>query len=270
MTVSIKLVAIDLDGTLLRSDRTISKENKQAILAAKEAGVKVVLTTGRPLKATEHYLEECQLMEPGDYCITYNGGLIQKTDTGEVLRKTIMSHDDVLEVHQLLEKLNLPMSAVGMDSIYETPHPEGKPSLYREIQPLLDIKEDVEPNDIPDIAKVVSSRSVEEIDGAISNIPSHFYDKYTIVKSQPTLVEFMTKGVHKANGLRMMSELLDITQDEMMAIGDMENDATMIEYAGMGVAMGNADERIKELSQYVTKSNDDHGVAHAITKFVLN
>lgn len=268
--MSIKLVAIDLDGTLLRSDHTISEENKEAIAKAKEAGVKVVITTGRPLKATELYLEECHLQEPGDYCITYNGGLIQKNDTGEVLDATQMSADDVKDIHHLLTQLDLPMSAVGMNAIFETPHKEGKPSFYREIQPLLEIKEDVDIKDIPEISKIVSARTVEEIDNKISRIPESFYNRFTIVKSRPVLLEFMPKGVHKANGLKFLSQELNIKPEEMMAIGDMENDYTMIEYAGYGVAMGNGDQRIKDTAQYVTKSNNEHGVAHAIEKFVLN
>lgn len=268
--MSIKIVAIDLDGTLLQSDRTISQENKDAILKAKEAGVKVVLTTGRPLKATELYLEECQLMDEGDYGITYNGGLIQETKSGKILTKIAMADSEVKEVYELLETLNLPMSAVGFDKIHETPHEDGRPSLYREIQPLLAVEENTKVDELPTIVKIVSARTVEEIDAAIEKIPASYFDKFMIVKSQPTLLEFMTQGVHKANGLKKLGEELGITKDEIMAIGDMENDATMIEYAGIGVAMGNADQKIKDLSQFVTKTNDEHGVAHAIQKFVLD
>lgn len=269
MNLTIKLIAIDLDGTLLRSDKTISQTNKEAILAAKDKGLKVVLTTGRPLKATNPYLEECQLKEPGDYCITYNGGLIQKTDTEEVIYQKTLSHQDALDIHELFTDLEMPASAVGMDAIYEPPHPENKPSLYREIQPMLEVKEDFNPEDFPAISKMVSARAPEEVDQAIEKIPSKYFDRFMIVKSQPTLVEFMPKGIHKANGLQMLGDKLGIKADEMMAIGDMENDATMIDYAGLGVAMGNADQKIKDMSQFVTKSNDDHGVAFAIEELIL-
>ncbi len=83
----IKLVAIDLDGTLLNSQKEISLRNKQALMAAKQAGVKVVICTGRPLAAIGPYLEELGLQEEGDYSITFNGGLVQKNDTGPLLRK---------------------------------------------------------------------------------------------------------------------------------------------------------------------------------------
>lgn len=268
--MTIKLIAIDLDGTLLQTDKTISQTNKDAILAAKEKGIKVVLTTGRPIKATEHYLEECQLKDAGDYCITYNGGLVQKTDTGEVLRQDALDHKDTLDIHALLSDLDLPMSAVGIDAIYEPAHPEGKPSLYREIQPLLEVKEDFNPADLPDIYKIVSARNVEEVDAAIKKFPADYFERFSVVKSQPILVEFMPKGIHKASGLEVLAQELGIEAENIMAIGDMDNDETMIKYAGTGVAMGNADPKIKDIAQFVTKTNDDHGVAYAIEKFVLN
>ena len=268
--MSIKLIAIDMDGTLLRSDKTISEESKRAITAAKESGMKVVITTGRPLKATELFLEECQLQDPGDYSITFNGGLIQKNDTGEVLSAASLSSKDVNDIYHLLNELDLPMSAVGYNAIFETSHAEGKPSFYREIQPLLEVKEGISVEDIPEVTKIVTARTAEEIDSKMPLISESYYDRFTIVKSQPVLLEFMPNGVHKANGLKFLAEELNIKPEDMMAIGDMENDYSMIDYVGLGVAMGNGDERIKDIAQYVTKSNDEHGVAHAIKKFVLN
>lgn len=266
----IKLIAIDLDGTLLTDEKTISQTNKEAIQAAKDRGIKVVLTTGRPYTAMTHYLEECNLLEPGDYCITYNGGLIQKTDTEEILRQNTLSHEDVQAIHQLLTDLGMPMSAVGEHTIYEPAHPEGRPSLYREIQPLLAVEEGADPQSLKDISKIVSARTPEEVERALAAIPEGYHHKYTIVRSMQHLFEFMPKGVHKASGLQMLADELDISPNQMMAIGDMQNDATMLQYVGIGVAMGNADDEIKEMAQFVTKSNNDHGVAHAIETFVLN
>ena len=90
------------------------------------------------------------------------------------------------------------------------------------------------------------------------------------MKSRPVLLELMPKGVDKGNGIAVLADLLGIEASEVMSLGDEANDAAMIEYAGIGVAMGNATDEIKAMAQYITKTNEEHGVAHAIQKFVLN
>ena len=112
----IKLVAIDLDGTLLNSQKEISLRNKQALMAAKQAGVKVVICTGRPLAAIGPYLEELGLQEEGDYSITFNGGLVQKNDTGAIIEKTLMPLEAIHELYQLATTLNMPFDVYPMRS----------------------------------------------------------------------------------------------------------------------------------------------------------
>ena len=108
------------------------------------------------------------------------------------------------------------------------------------------------------------------LDAAITNIPKEFYDKYTIVKSTPYFLEFLNKKVDKGAAVKQLAEALGIEAREVMALGDNENDLPMIEYAGLGIAMGNATENIKNAANFITASNDAHGVAVAIEKFVLN
>lgn len=98
----IKLVAIDLDGTLLNEQKLISDENKQALAQAKQQGVKIVLCTGRPLAAMAHYLQELGLVDEGDYNITFNGGLVQKNDTGEIMEKKVMEVSDIQRLYKRL------------------------------------------------------------------------------------------------------------------------------------------------------------------------
>ena len=105
----IRLIAIDLDGTLLDREKKISSRNRLAIRKAKEQGVKVVICTGRPLKAIESFLVELDLLDEEDYCVTFNGGLVQVTGTGEVLDKTALSLEQVQELAQLATKLALPL-----------------------------------------------------------------------------------------------------------------------------------------------------------------
>lgn len=267
----IKLIAIDLDGTLLTKNRMISDENKQAIKEAKEQGIKVVLCTGRPLLGMVDYLEELNLRESGDYGITYNGGLVQKTDSGEVLSQKTLSKSEVLELYKLSQDINVPCNFIDLERVYEPPYPIGRESFYPEVMnalPFVPVSPENFPKDIA-VNKVVFCYEEETLDEAITKIPSEFFGRFTLMKSRPFLLELLNKEVDKGKGIAILCGLLGIESHEVMAIGDEANDFAMIEFAGMGVAMDNATSEIKNIAQFVTKHHDDHGVAHAIRKFAL-
>lgn len=269
--MTIKLVAIDLDGTLLNSKREVSLKNKQAIQKAKDKGVKVVLCTGRPLKGMLHILEECNLLEEGDLGITYNGGLVQWTHSGETLSQMTHTKEDVLVAYKLSEELSMPLNLIDLDHVYEPPYPKEKSSLYPTIMnalPFVPINMKQLPESLA-INKMVICWDQEELDEAILKIPKKYHERFTIMKSRPNLLEILPKSVDKGKGLAMLGEKLHIQRDEMMALGDQENDLAMVEYASFGVAMENATLEVKKAAQFTTKSNDQDGVAYAIEKFVV-
>lgn len=275
--MDIKLIAIDLDGTLLNSEGKIPRENKKAIQAAKEKGVQVVLCTGRPLRAMTHLLEEANLMAEEDIVITYNGGLIQKSKTGEIISERTHNREESIDIYQLGEKLQLPVNFIDLDYIYEPPYPEGAESIYMTAHQnvpkeralkLTDLNMDDLPPDFK-INKVVMSRPAEEIDAAIPKIPSEYYEKYNIYKSQAFILEVLPLKVDKGFSMRLLGEDLGLEKNQIMGIGDQENDLSLVENAGLGIAMENAIDSVKEAADYITYSNDHHGVAHAIEKFVL-
>ena len=113
----IKLIAIDLDGTLLTDDKKISDKNKTVLTQAKEQGVKVVICTGRPLFAIEPYLDRLELRDEGDYSITFNGSSVQKNDTGETLLAHSLSFDEVSRVANVMMSLNLPLDIISVDTV---------------------------------------------------------------------------------------------------------------------------------------------------------
>lgn len=268
----IKLIAIDLDGTLLKSDGSISMENKQALRRAKELGVKVVICTGRPLLSVAAILDEMNLREAGDYVITYNGGLVQKADTGEILSQKSLSKEQAIELYELSKSINLPCNLLDLDNIYEMPAPNGRESWYKKTKPALPFVHttlDELPDDIR-FNKILFCYEENVLEQEIKRIPTEFYEKFTIVKSRPILIEMMNKEVDKGRGIEVLCDLLGFTADEVMSFGDEANDHAMIEYAGMGIAMGNATPALKEIAQYVTDTNDDHGIARAVERFILN
>jgi hypothetical protein len=276
--MDIKLIAIDLDGTLLHSDRTLSEENRLAIKAAKEAGVKVVLCTGRPLRSMVHLLEEADLRDEEDYAITYNGGLIQKTKTGEIVHEITFNREESYEIYKLAQSLNMPVNFIDLDYIYEPEYPKGAESTYH--QTVVDIPAEhalkfapVDVFELPDpftINKIVISRTAEEVDAIIPKIPQKYHEKYNIYKSQEFLLEILPQHVDKGYSMRVIGDMLNLKKEQIMGIGDQENDLSLVENSGFGVAMGNAIDPVKEAADYITKTNDENGVAHVIEKFVLN
>lgn len=267
----IKLIAIDLDGTLLTDQKTISAKNKATLQKAKAAGVKIVICTGRPLKAIETYLTELNLRQAGDYSITFNGGLVQKNDTGEILAKTVMNFDQVQEIAQLLKDLALPMDILSDSIAYQIDTAPAHLSIYPQLNKALTYKKQALKDLGPDLLynKIVSAIDAEYLDQQIAKIPRAFYDRYEIVKTRANLLEFMPKGVTKAYGLQLLGKELAIAPADMMALGDEANDLPMIQAAGLGVAMANAVAEVKQHADVTTLSNEADGVAVAIEKYVL-
>lgn len=264
-----KLIALDMDGTLLREDKTISKETHRAIQRARAKGVKVVLTTGRPVDGVKRYLDELNLTTEEDYVIAYNGALVQNAKTKEVIAETVMSLKDIDYLYKLSQELKVNIHALTDHSCI-TP----KWSKYSQVEadinqiPLefLDFKSlDKDTT----IVKIMFIDEPEILSEAVSKLPSEIYEKYSILRSAPYFLEFLDKKVNKGAGVELLANKLGIKREEVICVGDAGNDLHMIKFAGLGVAMGNAFPEIKEIADYVTLSNEDHGVAHVIDKFVL-
>ncbi|MFW8052922.1 Cof-type HAD-IIB family hydrolase [Vagococcus fluvialis] len=267
----IKLIAIDLDGTLLRDDKTISEGNKVALTKAKEQGVKVVLCTGRPLLAVESYLDRLELRDEGDYSITFNGGSIQKNDTGEELLSYSLSLEEVKSVAEVMTELDLPLDIITTDTCIHLTTSTSKESIYPSLNPLLKTvtKSVSELDDKTVYNKMVVGTDPAYLDEKLKELSSEWYEIFNIMKSRDCLLEIIHKEVSKANGIDLLAKELGIKQSEVMAIGDEENDVSMIEYAGMGVVMENGNSELKKIAQFITKTNQEDGVAHAVETFVL-
>ena len=270
-TLSIKLVTIDIDGTLLNSNKELTSEVKTAIKKATVQGVNIVLATGRPTIGVLDLVKELELDNEHGFMITYNGAMIQNAGTEEVLIEHPLSHDDFLDIELLARKLGVHFHAQDYSRMY-TPNRDlseytiheatltGIPVSYRTISEMT-----------PDM-KIIKSMMIDKeeiLDEAISKIPTDFSDRFAIVKSAPFYLEVLNKQATKGEAVKELAAKLNITLDEVMAIGDNENDLSMIETAGIGVAMGNAVPSVKEAANQITTSNDEHGVAHALTQWVL-
>lgn len=265
-----KLIALDMDGTLLKEDKTISKENFEAIKKAKEKGVKVVLSTGRPKKGIEKYLKELDLISDEDYCVTYNGSVIQNTGTEEILHKKLLTSEDAHYLHSLSKELDINIHALTPTSCIAP-----KLTKYTELEVTLNgiDFEEVDFTTLTDstpIIKIMFIGEPDKLSEAMDKLPEEVYKKYTVVQSAPFFLEFLDKSVNKGTGVKALADSLGINKNEVICIGDAGNDIHMIKYAGLGIAMGNAFSELKKVANYITYTNEEDGVAHVINKFILN
>lgn len=264
--MTIELIAIDLDGTLLTPERKISSKVKETIKLAKTKGIKVVICTGRPLPGVNSILEALNLEEEGDYVITYNGALVQQSHDGKAIAHHTLSFEDFLKIEDMSRQVGSHCHTIDEKYIY-TANKDISPYSVREsflVNMPIRFRTVEEMDPTIEISKMMMIDEPDVLDAAIAKFPKDFYDDYTVLKSEPFYLEVLNKSASKGQALKDLAQILSIPRENIMAIGDNENDIDMIEYAGVGVGMGNAIASVKEVSDYITDTNELDGVATAI------
>ncbi|MGY3859450.1 sugar-phosphatase [Aeromonas intestinalis] len=266
-----KLIALDMDGTLLNPEGRITPRTHAAITAARAKGVTVVLTSGRPLEGMTPYLAELGLTGPDDYVICYNGALVQKVSDQRIIRSQLLTGKDASAIAHLADELGVNIHGFSVRQGLISP----RVSTYTEHESRL-VKMPINLVDFAtlpageQVMKVMMIDPEPQLSRAIAQLPAELYERYTVVRSSPYFLEFMNKLSNKGTGVAALAEHLGIDANEVIAVGDAGNDRHMIEYAGLGVAMGNATDEIKQLAQHTTSRNDEDGVAKVIEQFILN
>ncbi len=269
--MTIKLIAIDMDGTLLLPDHSISPAVKSAIARAREQGIRVVLTTGRPFTGVANYLKELGMVLESDYCITYNGALVQNASDGSTVAQTPLTYDDYRYLEALSREVGSHFHALDRNTLYTanrdvsyyTVHESYVASIPLQFCEAENMDKQIQ------LLKVMMIDEPAVLDKAIARIPAEVKEKYTVLKSSPYFLEILNKKVTKGTGVASLAKVLGIKAEEIMAIGDQENDIAMLEYAGIGVAMDNAIDAAKAAANHITKSNLEDGVAYAIETWAL-
>ena len=269
--MSIKLIAIDIDGTLLNDDRKITPAVYQALKAAEAQGVRIVLCTGRPLTGVQDLLTELDLFTDNDFVITYNGSLVQKTKNQEIISEFGLSHEDYLTIEMTARKLGVHLHVETQDTMYTANRDISPYTVYEAFLVNMPLKYRT-PEEMSADLNIIKMMMIDEpalLESIIPNLPATLTDQYNVVKSAPFFLEVLNKKAHKGAAVKKLAEHLGIDQSEVMAIGDNENDLTMVEYAGIGVAMGNATENVRNMADIITASNEEDGVAKVINEYVL-
>lgn len=293
-----KLIAIDIDGTLLKTDKTLSPSTIKAIKEARQKGVKIILATGRPIQGVEKYTKELNINSEEDYGISCSGAFVQCLGTKEVLFESTLSYDDLQFLYNMAEELKITLNILlQKDDLILTP----TLNLTTQLEAMLSnlnmqvvdfntLTEDIvinravyineNTNFTEHLLNVIkrnnyslnlpeTSTGNDELVLDKDNLPEELFNKFTVLRPSFNTLEILSKGVSKGTGVKLIAEKLGIKQDEIICIGDSGNDIAMIEYAGLGVAMGNASPHVKEVADFITLSNEEDGVAHVINKFIL-
>lgn len=270
--MAIELIAIDMDGTLLNPQHEVTPAVKKALSAARDKGVQIVLATGRPFVGVQRYLMELDLQQEGCYCITNNGALVHNAQDGSVIAEIAMDIHDYHYFERLSRELGVHFHALTRTELFTANSDISQYTVHESA--VTGIPLHFCPAEEMDAAmtfpKVMMIDHPELLDRAIAQIPAEARENYTIMKSSPYYLEILDKRVNKGEGVKALAEKLGIPRENVMTLGDQENDIAMLEYAGIGVAMGNALDSVKAVSQFVTKTNLEDGVAYAVEKFVLH
>ncbi|KRL61545.1 sugar-phosphatase [Latilactobacillus fuchuensis] len=272
--MSIKLVAVDMDGTLLNENNVLSPKTIKVVKTAKTQGIKVVLCTGRPLTGVTPFLQELGLTEASDYVITFNGALVQNTASGEILVRHTLTHNQYLEIESLSRQIGVHLHAEDDQFIYTANRDISRYTTGESALVNMPIKfrhvDEIAPDKAFSKAMLIDEPAI--LAEAKAKIPEHIFNEYQFVQSEPYFLEVLNKNAGKGNGLRDLANALGIQQAEVMAVGDQGNDLSMLEYAGLPVAMDNAIPELKAIAKVITKSNHlgQDGVAYAIEQHALS
>jgi Cof subfamily protein (haloacid dehalogenase superfamily) len=265
--MSYKLVVTDMDGTFLNSKDEISDENLKIVKELNERGILFSIATGRLDTMIKPYLRQIGNNNP---VISCNGALVRNVTKGEFYHAQIIEGENFLKVLDIC-KANELIFAVYCEYTVYSESLEGRikyfetrnKSLCEEEKVAIKIVDNIYTDINEKVFKVLvtndSSELLERVKEEINKIPG-----IEAVKSSSNLLDIMTQGVTKGNALKDLAEILKIKREEIIAIGDNHNDISMLEYAGYAIAVGNAEQAVKDIADLVTDSNDEDGVAKAL------
>lgn len=270
-----KLLAIDMDGTLLDSKNQVSQRTREAIIKAKEKGVYIILSTGRILKSALYYSKDLGLNNP---IIASNGGVVVDEFFSIIYKKTI-DKNSIVDLINIANEDNMYYHFYDERNFYSNKRVQevldfynesdngGNSDFHIELKVFKDIKEITSNKDINIYKFLFVDEDMDKLDRFRKRLA--LVNNISISSSWPNNVETMSINVSKGEALKKLCKRLNIRSEEVIAIGDSENDLSMLNFAGLSVAMKNATKDIKVEVDHITDLNDNHGVAKVIEKFIL-
>ena len=275
----IKAIVLDIDGTLLNTGKIISEKTKQALIAAQEKGIKVILASGRPTTGMLELAEQLEMTKSEGFLVSYNGARVTDCLTKEVLFNQAMSIETGQAILEHLKNFDVIPMIDKEDYLYVNDVYSGMLDLPDGAFNIIEYEArggNFKLSEIDDLAafatfpinKILIAAQPEYLQKIAPALHAPFDDIVTAAFSAPFYFEFTDKGIDKAKALNTVFPEMGIHSENIIAFGDGHNDRSIIEYAGIGVAMGNAVDALKEIADDVTLSCDEDGIAAGLEKYL--
>ena len=266
-----KLLVLDVDGTLLNNAREISNRTLAALLKVQQMGVRIVLASGRPTYGLMPLAKTLELGNYGGFILSYNGCQIIKAQNGEILFERRINPEMLPYLEKKARKNNFAIFTYH-DDIIITDTPENEYIISEAVlnnQKIIKEDEFSTAVDFPPCKCMLVSNEEEALIVLEDHWRRQLNGTLDVFRSEPYFLEVVPCGIDKANTLGALMEKLNIKREEVIAIGDGVCDVTMLQLAGMGIAMGHSQDSVKVCADYVTASNEEDGVAQAVEKMIL-
>ena len=263
----IKLIVLDCDGTLLNSYGKITPKTRNLLQTCCGRNIKVMLASARPFYRVVPFLRYLNIEQSSQYTISFNGGLVTNNTGTEIIRSCPFEVEQISELTDIGVSMDAEIFLYSNNQVFSN----RDDAIYRKDNPdanfcVADLKK-LDFCMYP-VFKITYVSSPEERDALRAALPSRLFDQYEISGSDVRFIEMARRGATKGNALCEVSRMLEILPEEIMAFGDQDNDISMLRYAGIGVAMGNAPQIVKNNADYITTSNNEEGVAKALEYYL--
>lgn len=266
-----QMIVLDLDGTLTNRNKVITPRTKEALFEFKRQGGVIVLASGRPTYGVVPLAKELELPASGGYILSYNGGRIIDCRTGETVFAKELPVSSNKRIIRMAMEHGVNILTYEDDLIITLNASCGYVAKEAFINKL-EVKEvqDMEGYVQFPVVKFLMLEEGNYLAMVEAKVKAALGRDYSVYRSEPYFLEILPKGIDKAESLKRLLTRLGMNREEMIACGDGYNDLTMIQFAGVGVAMENAVLPVKKAADYVTYSNNDDGIAHVVEKFMLS
>ena len=270
-SIAYRAIALDLDGTLTNHDKEVTPITRQALMKAQKDGAHIILASGRPTYGIAPIADHLEINKYDGYVLSYNGGKIVKWQTKEEIYSNHLPNDVIPILYNYTkEKDHALLGYSGKEIITEMPDDKYVKEESRinkmQIRKINNLMESLEPNPTKLLMTGDPSlmiKAEEELSELVGN-------RMDVFRSAPFFIELVPRGIDKAQSLNRLLGLIGLTPNDMIAFGDGYNDLSMLKLAGIGVAMANAVPEVRAEADFITKSNEEDGVAFAIQKFCYN
>ena len=262
-----KLLALDMDGTVLNAKKQISERTLAAIRQAMGLGVIVTVATGRSWTGLVQYREVLQLPHP---IILYNGAMMVSPDGSEIYFRQNLVSEAALEIMRHGQAYGVTQIIWAGERLYSFAETERLRRYAAVVGGTFTLIEDAETLAEAGVTKILWSDDAAQIVRYQEELPRILKADVNDSTSSPEFLEFVDPGASKGAALEELARQFGVEPAEVIAVGDAMNDMTMLQYAGLGVAMGNGVEELREIADYITRTNDEDGVAHVIERFIVS